>query len=124
MLFEPSGSIRTSLRRAQPRPWARLGGTPALPPAAAYPWDYVPTDETETDHEAQARCYRAFFGAWSDALVRPGTGALGFNCYFWDPYHRGGAADTGYGIRGKPALGIIRQGFDHIRQATSRAPTP
>ena len=99
-------------------------GYPSLPSAAAYPWDYVPTDETETDHEAQARCYRAFFGAWSDALVRPGTGALGFNCYFWDPYHRGGAADTGYGIRGKPALGIIRQGFDHIRQATSRAPTP
>ena len=93
-------------------------GYPSLPWAAAHPWDYVARDDTETDHEAQARCYRAFFGAWSDTLVRPGTGALGFNCYYWDPYNRGGVKDTGYGIRGKPALGLIRQGFDRIRAAT------
>jgi len=99
-------------------------GYPSLPWAAAHPWDYVAKDDTETDHEAQARCYRAFFGAWSDTLVRPGTGALGFNCYYWDPYHRGGAKDTGYGIRGKPALGLIRQGFDRIRAATGATPAP
>ena len=97
-------------------------GYPSVPWAAAHPWNYVAKDNTETDHEAQARCYRAFFEAWSDTLVRPDTPALGFNCYYWDPYHRGGAEDTGYGIRGKPALGLIRQGFARIRQAT--APTP
>ncbi len=45
----------------------------------------------------------------------PGTG---------DPYHRGGDEDTGYGIRGKPALGLIRQGFDRIRAATGATPAP
>jgi len=99
-------------------------GYPSLPWAAAHPWDYVAKDGTETDHDAQARCYRAFFGAWSDTLMQPGTPALGFNCYYWDPYHRGGAKDTGYGIRGKPAMDLIRQGFGRIRAATGATPAP
>jgi len=99
-------------------------GYPSLPWAAAHPWDYVAKDGAETDHEAQARCYRAFFGAWTESLTRPGSGALGVNCYYWDPYHRGGAEDTGYGIRGKPALGLIRKGFDRIRRATGATSAP
>ncbi len=99
-------------------------GYPSLPWAAAHPWEYVVRDDAQVDHAAQARCYRAFFEAWTDTFLTPGSPAIGFNCYFWDPYHRGGADDTGYGVRGKPALTIIRQAFDHIRAATASAPAP
>ncbi len=93
-------------------------GYPSLPWAAAHPWDYVARDDTPPDHAAQARCYQAFFQAWTETLLRPGSPAIGFNCYYWDPYHRGGANDTGYGVRGKPALELIRKGFGRIRKAT------
>jgi hypothetical protein len=97
-------------------------GYPSLPWAAAHPWDYVAKDDSETDHDAQARCYSAFFAAWSATLIQPGSPALGFNCYYRDPYHRGGDQDTGYGIRGKPAMDLIRQGFNRIRAATGATP--
>ena len=99
-------------------------GYPSLPWAAAHPWDYVVRVDAQVDHAAQARCYRAFFEAWTDTFLTPGSPAIGFNCYYWDPYHRGGADDTGYGVRGKPALTIIRQAFDHIRAATVSTPAP
>ncbi len=97
-------------------------GYPSLPWAAAHPWDYVVRDDAEVDHAAQARCYRAFFDAWTDSFLTPGSPAIGFNCYKWDPYQRGGAGDTGYGVRGKPALAIIRRAFEHIRASTASAP--
>ena len=76
------------------------------------------------DGESQARCYRAFFQAWTGTFLKPGSPVIGFNCYYWDPYHHGGAADTGYGVRGKPALEIIRQAFARIRAATVPASAP
>ncbi len=92
-------------------------GYPSLPWAAAHPWNYVPGAATQADHEAQARCYRAFFETWSRTVSDPASPALGFYCYYWDPYHNGGPADTGYGVAGKPALAIIRSAFAGIGQA-------
>lgn len=91
-------------------------GYPSLPWAAAHPWNYVADEGTRADHAAQARCYRAFFDAWSDALAQPGGGVLGVHCYLWDPYHHGRDADTGYGVRGKPALEVIKSAFGRIRR--------
>ncbi len=73
-------------------------------------------DDAKADHEAQARCYRAFFEAWTETVARPGSRALGFNCYFWDPYHSGGPDDTGYGVRGKPAERVIASSFERIKK--------
>jgi hypothetical protein len=94
-------------------------GYPSLPSAAAHPWDYVPKDGVEADHEAQARCWSAFFEAWTDLLLRPDGPFLGFNCYYWDPYHSGQPIDTGYGVDGKPAREVIRRGFARIRAETA-----
>ena len=95
-------------------------GYPSLPSAAAHPWDYVAEAGTRADHEAQARCYQAFFGAWADEVAREESRTLGFHCYAWDPYRRGEDDDTGYGIRGKPAMEIIRHGFQAIRRSAGR----
>ena len=94
-------------------------GYPSLPGAAAYPWNYVAADGVRADHDAQARCYRAFFEAWSETIERSPDLALGFHCYYWDPYHKGEATDTGYGVQGKPALEIIRRAFARIRGSAS-----
>ncbi len=91
-------------------------GYPSVPWAAAHPWNYVADPKTVADHEAQVRCYRAFFEAWAETVARPGSRALGFNCYFWDPYHSGGPDDTGYGVRGKPAERVIAASFARIRK--------
>ncbi len=91
-------------------------GYPSVPWAAAHPWNYVADAKTTADHEAQARCYRAFFEAWTETVARPGSRALGFNCYFWDPYHSGGPDDTGYGVRGKPAERVIAASFARINK--------
>ncbi len=91
-------------------------GYPSVPWAVAHPWNYVADAKTTADHEAQARGYRAFFEAWTETVARPGSRALGFNCYFWDPYHSGGPDDTGYGVRGKPAQRVIASGFERIRK--------
>jgi hypothetical protein len=92
-------------------------GYPSLPWAAAHPWNYVAGAQVTADHDAQARCYAAFFKVWSETISSPGSGALGFHCYAWDPYHHGGQTDTGYGIRGKPALRVIKQGLREIRRS-------
>jgi hypothetical protein len=91
-------------------------GYPSLPWAAAHPWDYVAKGDARADHEAQARCYRAFFRAWAGEVARPGSRVLGFHCYAWDPYGNGEPDDTGYGFRGKPAMEIIRGAFEEIRR--------
>jgi hypothetical protein len=90
-------------------------GYPSLPWASAHPWNYVAERDSVADHEAQARGYRAFFAAWEAPLRdRPGPLA-GLHCYHWDPYHDGGPSDTGYGVRGKPALPVIRDAFRRLR---------
>ncbi|MCA9295429.1 MAG: hypothetical protein KC983_02910 [Phycisphaerales bacterium] len=108
-------------------------GYPTVPWATAHPWDYVPKDGTKPDHDAQARGYRAFFDAWRDVWRRPGTDALGFFCYHWDPYYRGGRKDFGYGVVGKPSFGILREEFaaitgvtlpDSTSPSTSSSPPP
>jgi hypothetical protein len=91
-------------------------GYPTLPWAAARPWDYVARDGVTADHDAQARCYRALFDAWAPVLASTGTPAWGLHCYCWDPYHHGEATDTGYGVKGKPALDVIRDAFARIRK--------
>ena len=95
-------------------------GYPSLPSAAAFPWDYVAADGVMADHEAQARCYEAFFGAWSEVVSRPDSPVLGFHCYYWDPYHHGDRLDTGYGVDGKPALKTIADGFRAIRRRVAK----
>ena len=59
-------------------------GYPSLPWAAAHPWDYVPRDGVAADGESQARCYRAFFQAWTGTFLKPGSPVIGFNCYYWE----------------------------------------
>jgi hypothetical protein len=106
--------LRFARRYDQPFMLMELG-YPSLPWAAAHPWNYVARDGVPADHEAQARCYRAFFEAWVETHARWPELALGFHCYFWDPYHHGEATDTGYGVAGKPAQEIIRDAFTRIR---------
>jgi hypothetical protein len=96
-------------------------GYPSLPWASAHPWNYVATGDARADHEAQARSYRAFFAAWTDAVTDRAGRAEGFFCYHWDPYHHGEDDDTGYGILGKPSHDVIRQGFQRIRAAGAAA---
>lgn len=91
-------------------------GYPSLPWANAHPWNYVAGRDDEPDHELQARCWRAFFRAWSDTFADDDSPIIGFCGYRWDPYHAGGDNDTGYGIRGKPALSIVRDGMARIRR--------
>ena len=55
---------------------------------------------------------RVVFDVWSGDL-RSHDGAtdrpfFGVFFYAWDPYNQGGPRDTGYGVRGKPALDVVR----------------
>ncbi len=81
-------------------------GYPTLPWALKDPWNYVADGSTPPDAAAQARGYAAFCRAWS-ARLTPDSRCAGVLFYNWDPYHRGGPGDTGYGIRGKPAYDIL-----------------
>ena len=90
-------------------------GYPSLPWANAFPWNYVAKGE-KADHDMQARCYEAFFAAWSDEIADVDNQIAGFTCYHWDPYHRGQKTDTGYGVRGKPAKKVIERGFEEIKR--------
>ena len=92
-------------------------GYPSLPWALKDPWNYVNSDSAAADANAQARGYAAFLAAWSDDLAAPGApGALGGVFFYeWDPYHEGGSRDTGYGVRGKPALNVLQQWLQERR---------
>ncbi len=90
-------------------------GYPSLPWANAHPWNYVAKGK-KADHELQARCFEAFFEAWSDDFADTDGPAAGFYCYHWDPYHQGRPKDTGYGVQGKPAKAVIEQGFAEIKR--------
>lgn len=96
-------------------------GYPSVPWASAHPWNYVIEAGAEADHAAQARCWRAFFRAWTQTFADPTSGAAGFFGYFWSPYYHGDAWDTGYGIKGKPSFEIVRRGMANIREAASAA---
>ena len=94
-------------------------GYPTLPWAHQHPWNYITKDGVEADPEAQARCWKAFFRAWTDELADPDCPIAGFFGYHWDPYRQGDANDMGYGIAGKPSLEIVRNGIARIRRAGS-----
>jgi hypothetical protein len=98
-------------------------GYPSLPWAGAHPWNYVAKGE-DADHAAQARAYGAFFDAWAPEMARGDDSVLGFFCYAWDPYHRGQSWDTGYGVDGKPAMAVIRDGFARIRGLSEQSEAP
>ncbi len=94
-------------------------GYPSLPWAAEHPWNYVAPAGTSADHAAQARCWAAFFTAWTETFLNRDPSAGGVLCYHWDPYYHGESKDTGYGVDGKPALEIIERAFRVIAQAQS-----
>ncbi len=89
-------------------------GYPSLPWALTKPWNYINKDKLPPDPEAQARGYAAFISAWHDS-IQPnkqetdsmnywsGPHPAGVFFHKWDPYHRGGPEDYGYGVAGKPA---------------------
>jgi hypothetical protein len=99
-------------------------GYPSVSWASAHPWNYVVEKGAKADHVAQARCWRAFFRAWTNTLADPELPAAGFFGYCWSPYYHGDEWDTGYGIEGKPAYGIIKRGMANVREAAREADNP
>lgn len=95
-------------------------GFPSLPWAIEQPWRYV-ADGHAANHEQQARGYRAFTAAWGDVLRGEPTADdsratfAGVVFYEWDPFHRGGPNDTGYGLIGKPALDVLQEAIGRRR---------
>lgn len=91
-------------------------GYPSLPTGLREPWNYVRGADRPATPDVQTRGYRAFVDAWRtpirEAHDAPGAPAAGVIFYEWDPYRRGGPADTGYGVRGKPARQIIQSWLD------------
>lgn len=102
-------------------------GYPSLPWAMRDPWNYVARTDQTVDHAAQALGYASFLAAWDDLLTpasQPrGTGFAGVMFYHWDPYHHGGDADSGYGVRGKPAEGFLRRWLASRGPSTPHAST-
>jgi hypothetical protein len=90
-------------------------GYPSLPWASAHPWNYIAPKGSKADHEAQARCWRAFFRAWVRAFDDIDGPAAGFFGYCWSPYYHGDAWDIGYGVKGKPAYEVLKNGLARIR---------
>jgi hypothetical protein len=66
--------------------------------AAARPWDYG--GDAKVDLEEQRRLYAAFDAAWRDAPLA--------GVFWWNWWGEGGATDTGYTPRGKPAEKVLR----------------
>jgi hypothetical protein len=80
-------------------------GYPSLPWGLRDPWNYVNSQRLPADPQTQARGYASFTAAFGDLLPRgDATAIAGVLFYAWDPYRSGGEHDTGYGVRGKPAL--------------------
>lgn len=74
-------------------------GYPSLDGAAAWPWDE--TRKSAVDLEEQRRAYEAFARSWSDTPFLRGA-------YWWNWFGFGGARDTNYTPRRKPAEDVIR----------------
>ena len=86
-------------------------GYPSLPWALQDPWNYVHDGNATPDLAAQAKGYAAFLSAWDDLLNQrfDPNQMTGVFFYAWDPYPRRDKHDTGYGVRGKPALELLKQ---------------
>ncbi len=97
-------------------------GYPSLPWGLKEPWNYVnPRNEQKNDPYTQALGYSAFLSAWDDDLtgLPPATGAgdlAGVFFYRWDPYRNGGPRDTGYGVRGKTTMDLLKSFLDRRRR--------
>lgn len=70
--------------------------------AAVHPWDY--TLRSPVDLEEQRRCYAGFIAAWKDEPRLHGV-------FFWQWYGAGGAEDTSYTPRGKPAEKVLKSWY-------------
>ena len=92
-------------------------GYPTLPWGLEDPWNYVPTESASPAPAIQATGYKAFLRAWAPLLkgAEPAPHWAGMCFYEWDVYHRGGPEDTGYGVRGKPALGVLERWLEKAR---------
>ena len=82
-------------------------GWPNQPSCAQFPWDYYRS--TETDPQAQAACFEAFFQTW--ITQKEVAGIL-----VWEWQSREGQdispkTDTSYVPCGKPAMDVIRKYF-------------
>ncbi|MFH0901035.1 MAG: hypothetical protein V2A73_10435 [Pseudomonadota bacterium] len=66
---------------------------------ALHPWDY--SGRGALDTEEQRRCYGAFVSVWKE---EPSL----FGVYFWNWFGAGGARDTTYTPKGKPAETVLR----------------
>ena len=87
-------------------------GYPSLPWALKDPWNYI-AKGAEATPEVQLRGYEAFGEAWSDLLqptkdAAPASPLMGVMFYEWDVFANGGPNDTGYGLRGRPAMDLLR----------------
>lgn len=107
-------------------------GYPSLPWALTKPWNYINKDSLSPDHDAQARGYAAFIAAWRDSIgpdhtstatAHPWQGPHPVGVFFhkWDPYHRGGPADHGYGIAGKPANKLVNDWLNNTPTTPSES---
>ncbi len=77
-------------------------GYPSRKGAARDPWDY--TLERPPDLPTQAALYAAFLRSWARSKSLNGV-------YFYLWWGEGGASDTGYTPRGKPAQEVLRAWF-------------
>lgn len=86
-------------------------GYPSLPWAIKDPWNYINDAQTHADPNAQAMGYASFLAAWDDLLTSQPQIQLfsGVFFYAWDPYRQGSDQDTGYGVRGKPTLNLLKR---------------
>ena len=75
-------------------------GYPTLDGANVYPWDRK-TRQVPIDLEEQRRCYEAFARAFADGGPLAGI-------YFWIWFGPGGANDSGFSPKNKPAEGVIK----------------
>ena len=82
-------------------------GYPSLAWALEKPWNYVQSGGVKRDVEAQRRGYEAAVGAWRPVLDAEEDWLAGVMLYKWDIFGWGGERDTGYGVRGKPAYGVV-----------------
>ncbi len=73
-------------------------GYPSVAGASTAPWDYARAGEV--DLEEQRRCFAAFARVWADEPSLAGV-------FVW-VWGRGGAHDSGYSPRGKPAESVLR----------------
>jgi hypothetical protein len=77
--------------------------------STAAPWDEV--QGGVPDVAEQARAFQAFRQAWT-APGHPPSRLAGI--YLWNWYGYGGPESTGYTLRGKPAVDVIRQILDEM----------